>query len=72
MELLEGFNPWIDAADLDHHGYAVVEASRRELDVRMRRMATVKRRSTQRLKDMRWTVDRGQLSLLGQNRSVDF
>jgi alkaline phosphatase D len=72
MELLEGFNPWIDAADLDHHGYAVVSATRRRLDVRMRRMATIKRRSKQRLKDMRWVVDRGERSILGQNRSVDF
>ena len=72
MEALEGFNPWIDAADIDHHGYALVTASRRQLDVRMRRMATVKQRSTKRLKDMRWTVDRGERSILGQNKSTDF
>ncbi len=72
MNALEGFNPWIDAADIDHHGYGLVEASRGELDVRMRRMATVKRRSTERLKDMRWTVKRGERSILGQQRSRDF
>ena len=72
LELLEGFNPWLDAADIDHHGYAVVEATRAELDVRMRRMATIKKRSTTRLKDMRWTVERGQKSILGQNKSTDF
>ena len=71
-DILEGFNPWADAVDIDHHGYAVVEATRAELDVRMRRMATIKRRSTTRLKDMRWTVERGQKSILGQNKSTDF
>jgi len=72
LNALEGFNPWIDAADIDHHGYGLVEAGRGELDVRMRRMATVKRRSTERLKDMRWVVERGERSILGQNRSSDF
>jgi alkaline phosphatase D len=72
MNALEGFNPWIDAADIDHHGYGLVEATRGELDVRMRRMATVKKRSNARLKDMRWTVKRGQKSILGQNKSTDF
>jgi alkaline phosphatase D len=72
MNALEGFNPWIDAADIDHHGYGLVEATRGELDVRMRRMATVKKRSNARLKDMRWTVKRGEKSILGQNKSTDF
>ena len=71
-DVLEGFNPWADAVDIDHHGYAVVEATRRELDVRMRRMATIKKQSKTRLKDMRWTDERGQRSILGQNRSSDF
>jgi alkaline phosphatase D len=72
MNALEGFNPWIDAADIDHHGYGLVTASRGQLDVRMRRMATVKRRSKERLKDMRWVVERGERSILGQNKSTDF
>jgi alkaline phosphatase D len=71
LDILEGFNPWADAVDIDHHGYGLVEASRQELDVRMRRMATIKRRSKTRLRDIRWTVDRGQKSILGQNKSSE-
>src|SRR5918999_1443261 len=28
IDALRGFNPWVDQADFDHHGYATVEASR--------------------------------------------
>jgi alkaline phosphatase D len=67
---LEGFNPWIDAVDIDHHGYAVVEASPRELEVTLRRMRTIKQRSRARLRDFKWTIERDTRSILGQERST--
>ena len=42
---LRGINPWIDQGDLDHHGYATVEASRTAFDVTLQRLETIKRRS---------------------------
>jgi alkaline phosphatase D len=69
IRLFEGSNPWVDALDVDHHGYGVVEASRRELDVRLRRVATVKERSRRRLRDLRWTVERGTRGIGGQESS---
>ncbi len=66
LEVLLGENPYVDSVDIDHHGYGVVTATRRELDVRLRRMRTVKERSTDRLADLRWTLERGERSILGQ------
>src|SRR3954447_4609901 len=60
---LKGFNPWIRDADLDHHGYGVAEVTANELKVSFRRMETIKRRSRERLPDLRWTVAKGQRSL---------
>jgi alkaline phosphatase D len=65
---LAGINPWIHpAADLDHHGYGVVEARGDRLTCRFRRMATIKRRTTRTLPDFAWTVERGRPSLVGQS-----
>ena len=41
------FNPWIDQADFDHHGYALVSASRTGFDCTLKRVATIKERSHQ-------------------------
>ena len=71
IQTLEGFNPWFDAVDIDHHGYGVVEISRGELDVRLRRVATIKQRSRQRLRDLRWTVESGKKGIIGQESSPD-
>ena len=71
IQVFEGSNPWVDALDVDHHGYGVVEASRRELDVRLKRVATVKERSRRKLRDLHWTVERGALGIGGQEASPD-
>jgi alkaline phosphatase D len=66
-DFLLGVNPWIDAADVDHHGYGVMEASRTQLKVAFRRLATIKRRSTSRIPDMTWTVRPKKPSIKGQD-----
>ena len=60
---LRQFNPWVHDADLDHHGYGIAEVSSSELKVTFRRMKTIKKRSRNRLPDLRWTVKKGQRSL---------
>lgn len=69
IEGLRGFNPWVDQADFDHHGYGLVTASRDAFDVRLRRVATIKRRSRRLLDDdgFRYRVERGQTSIKGVN-----
>jgi alkaline phosphatase D len=67
VDALLSFNPWADTADLDHHGYGVGEATRDELKVRFRRLQTIKRRTTARLPDLTWTVDRASPSIVDQN-----
>jgi alkaline phosphatase D len=70
IEALRGLNPWVDQADLDHHGYVRVTASPRSLDVRMRRLRTIKRRSRRLLPEngFRYRVARGQTSIKGAAR----
>jgi alkaline phosphatase D len=63
IDALKQFNPWVHDADLDHHGYGVVEVSASELKVSYRRMKTIKQRSRDRLPDLSWTVAQGQRSL---------
>jgi alkaline phosphatase D len=67
VEVLRGLNPWIDQADLDHHGYALVEATRSRFDCRLRRLETIKRRSRALLPEegYRYRVARGQTSIVG-------
>ena len=60
---LRQFNPWVHDADLDHHGYGIARVSSSELKVTFRRMKTIKKRSRDRLPDLRWTVTKGQRSL---------
>jgi len=67
VNLLRGFNPWVDGADLDHHGYGVAEVTSSEMTVRFRRLQTIKRRSTARLPDLTWRVPLGRPSVKGQN-----
>jgi len=65
IDALLGFNPWVDYADFDHHGYVVVEAKRTELKATLRRIDTIKKRSTKRLPDVSYTIARGDTSLKG-------
>jgi alkaline phosphatase D len=65
---LNALNPWTHpAADVDHHGYAVASVDGDSFDVRFRRMATIKRRTTRALPDLAWSVDRGRPSIAGQS-----
>jgi alkaline phosphatase D len=66
INALRGFNPWVDWADFDHHGYAVVEASATQLKATMRRVDTIKKPSRTRLADVSYTVQKGQKSVLGK------
>ena len=66
---LRGLNPWVDQADLDHHGYGVIEASTKGLSSRLVRMQTVKARTRATLPDTGyvWNLERGQKSIKGVN-----
>jgi alkaline phosphatase D len=69
INALRGINPWVDQADFDHHGYAVVEASRTGFDCTLKRLETIKRRTRSLLSDdgYRYHLDRGQTSIKGVN-----
>jgi len=69
IDALRAFNPWIDQADFDHHGYAVVSASRTGFDCTLKRVATIKERSTKTLtsKGYSYHLRRGQKSIKGVN-----
>jgi alkaline phosphatase D len=69
IDLLRAANPWVDQADLDHHGYARVTASQERFDVQMVRMQTVKRRSRAQLPAAGFTYNlpRGQKTIKGVN-----
>jgi alkaline phosphatase D len=68
---LRGINPWVDQADFDHHGYGLVKASRGEFDVTLKRVPTIKQKTTATLSDdgFRYRVERGQKSIKGVNGS---
>jgi alkaline phosphatase D len=69
LNALRAFNPWIDQADLDHHGYALVKASGSGLDCTLKRLATIKQRSRETLAANGFTyhLARGQKSIKGVN-----
>jgi alkaline phosphatase D len=69
LGLLRAANPWVDQADLDHHGYARVTATQQRLDCELVRMATIKRRSRAKLPSSGFTysIARGQTSIKGVN-----
>jgi len=69
LGLLRAANPWVDQADLDHHGYARVTATQQRLDCEFVRMATIKRRSRVKLPSSGFTysIARGQTSIKGVN-----
>ena len=68
---LRGINPWVDQADFDHHGFGLVKASRGEFDVTLKRVPSIKQKSTATLSDdgYRYRVERGQKSIKGVNGS---
>ena len=66
IEALRGINPWVQSADFDHHGYGLVSATQDAFDVRFVRMQTIKRKTTatEPTDPFRWTVKRGQTSIV--------
>ncbi len=67
IDALRGINPWVDAADFDHHGYGRIVATKDELKCDLVRMATIKKRSGVKIAPLSYTVKRGQTSVKGQN-----
>jgi len=69
IDALRSINPWVDQADFDHHGYGLVKATGKTFDVTLKRVQTIKRRSTATLPStgFRYTVARGQTSIKGVN-----
>jgi alkaline phosphatase D len=69
LNALRAFNPWIDQADLDHHGYALVKASGSGFDCTLKRLSTIKQRTRETLTTDGYTyhVARGQKSIKGVN-----
>jgi alkaline phosphatase D len=66
ISALRGINPWVKAADFDHHGFGRVKASQTSFDCELVRMATIKNRSKQTLPpgtDYHVKISRGQKSL---------
>ena len=67
IDALRGINPWVDAADFDHHGYGRIEARKDGLKCDLVRMATIKTRSGAKIAPITYDVKRGQTSIKGVN-----
>jgi alkaline phosphatase D len=69
IDALRAVNPWVDQADFDHHGYGLVEATDKAFDVTLKRVQTIKKRSSATLPPagFRYTVARGQTTIKGVN-----
>jgi alkaline phosphatase D len=67
IDALRAINPWVDQADFDRHGFGLVKVSRRGFDVRLKRVSTIKSRSTATEPDgpFRYELERGQKSIKG-------
>lgn len=66
IDLLRGANPWVKDAEFDHHGYALVTATKSSFRCTFRRTESTKRRGAGRLPDrpFSYRLKRGQASLL--------
>ena len=69
IDALRGINPWVDQADFDHHGFGLVKVSRKGFDVSLKRVSTIKSKSTSTEPDgpFHYRVERGQKSVKGVN-----
>ena len=59
IDALRGINPWVDQADFDHHGFGLVKASPRPFDVTLKRVPTIKQKSTATLSRRGLPLPRG-------------
>jgi alkaline phosphatase D len=66
IDALKGFNPWVKAADFDHHGYGLVTATKTGFDCTLKRLQTIKKKSRATLPSdgFHWSVARGQTSIV--------
>jgi alkaline phosphatase D len=69
IDALRGFNPQVDNADFDHHGFGSVTASASGFSCEMVRMDTIKKKSTKKLPSADWTyrIAPGSPSIKGQH-----
>ena len=69
IDALRGINPWVDQADFDHNGFGLVKVSRKGFDVSLKRVSTIKSKSTSTEPDgpFHYRVERGQKSVKGVN-----
>jgi alkaline phosphatase D len=69
IDTLRGVNPWVDQADFDHHGYGLAKVTRNAFDVRLKRVSTIKDKTTatETTEGFRYRVERGQTSIKGVN-----
>jgi alkaline phosphatase D len=67
IDALQGANPWVKNADLDHHGYGVAVVSDKSFRCTYRRVDTIKRSSAKALPTdgYAYQLRRGHPSLLG-------
>ncbi|MET0768908.1 MAG: alkaline phosphatase D family protein [Solirubrobacteraceae bacterium] len=69
IDALRSINPWVDQADFDHHGYGLAKVSRKAFDVTLKRVSTIKQKTTatETADGFRYRVERGQKSIKGVN-----
>jgi alkaline phosphatase D len=69
IDALRGFNPQVDNADFDHHGFGAVTATPSGFTCEMVRMNTIKKKSTKKLPSAAWTykLTPGSPSIKGQH-----
>jgi alkaline phosphatase D len=66
IDALKTLNPWVKAADFDHHGYGLVTATKTSFDCTLKRLQTIKSKSRATLpsEGFHFTVARGQTSIV--------
>jgi alkaline phosphatase D len=69
IDALRSINPQVDNADFDHHGFASVTATPKDLTCEMVRMQTIKKRTKAKLPatGFKYVVTSGNPSIKGQN-----
>jgi alkaline phosphatase D len=69
VDTLRAQNPWVDNADFDHHGYGVIEAGTKGMACELKRLRTIKQKSTALMggDEFHYEVERGQRSIKGQH-----
>ena len=68
IDALRGINPWVDAADFDHHGFGLVKATPKSFDVTLKRVSTIKQKTTALLHRQGLPLPRGPRPAIDQGR----